>query len=71
MSSRDGQVTLVVRDNGVGLPPDFDLATVKSLGLQLVPLLVDRLHGALRIEPDSGAHYRITFPSAPTSRGTP
>ncbi|MBL3278720.1 sensor histidine kinase, partial [Klebsiella pneumoniae] len=37
VSSRDGQVTLVVRDNGVGLPPDFDLATVKSLGLQLVP----------------------------------
>lgn len=69
VSSCDGQVTLVVRDNGVGLPPDFDLATVKSLGLQLVPLLVDQLHGALQIEPDSGAHYRITFPSAPTSRG--
>lgn len=71
VSSSDGQVALVVRDNGVGLPPDFDLATVKSLGLQLVPLLVDQLHGALRIEPDRGAHYRITFPSAPAPRGTP
>lgn len=65
------QVTLTVRDDGVGLPSDFDLSSVKSLGLQLVPLLVEQLQGSLQIEPDAGAHYRITFPAAPALRGAP
>ena len=55
----------------VGLPADFDFEAVKSLGLQLVPLLIDQLHGELQIVPGGGAHYRITFPAALPNRGTP
>lgn len=68
----DGQrLTLAVRDDGIGLPADFDFEAVKSLGLQLVPLLIDQLHGELQIVPGGGAHYRITFPAALPNRGTP
>lgn len=37
---KDGQAELLVADNGVGSAADFDLTKVKSLGLQLVPLLL-------------------------------
>lgn len=68
--SRNGDsLILVVSDNGIGLPADFDLDRVKSLGLQLVPLLVDQLHGALSIESGSGAHFRVEFPAPPAPRG--
>lgn len=67
----DQRLTLAVRDDGIGLPADFDFDAVKSLGLQLVPLLIDQLHGELQILPGGGAHYRITFPAALPNRGTP
>ncbi len=70
LSCTDNDVVLGVRDSGVGLPQHFDFNAVKSLGLQLVPLLIDQLHGALRIVPGGGAHYRITFPAALSARGT-
>ncbi|WP_018412210.1 sensor histidine kinase [Methyloversatilis thermotolerans] len=57
----DGSVTLTVRDDGVGLPDDFSLESVKSLGLQLVPLLTDQLHARLDMPTGGGAHYRINF----------
>jgi two-component sensor histidine kinase len=43
----DHRVVLTVRDDGVGLPADFDLDRVDSLGLQLVRDLTDQLHGTL------------------------
>lgn len=59
----DDQVILTVRDDGVGLPPDFSLDNVKSLGLQLVPLLTDQLHARLDMPTGGGAHYRVSFSS--------
>lgn len=57
----DGKVELSVADDGVGLPPDFELDTVKSLGLQLVPLFVDQLHGELVIGKGPGACFSLKF----------
>ncbi len=70
LSGSDERLTLGVRDDGVGLPEGFDFDTVKSLGLQLVPLLVDQLHGELQMAHDGGARYRITFPASLCARGT-
>lgn len=36
------EVWVRVQDNGVGLPPDFDLATSKGLGLQIARTLVEK-----------------------------
>ncbi|WP_424357006.1 PAS domain S-box protein [Methanocella sp. MCL-LM] len=53
--------TLTVSDNGVGLPPDFDLSKSNTLGLQLVTMLVDQLEGTLQIDRGSGTKYTIKF----------
>ncbi len=64
------EIILAVADDGVGLPAGFDLDAVKSLGLQLVPLLVDQLGGRLAVEGDGGTRFLIHFSSAPRRRST-
>ncbi|MBR0565509.1 PAS domain S-box protein [Azoarcus sp. L1K30] len=59
---------LVVADDGVGLPAGFDLENVKSLGLQLVPLLAEQLGGDFSLGSGPGARFALRFPSMPSSR---
>jgi two-component sensor histidine kinase len=56
------QVTLVVADNGIGLPPDFDILETDSLGMQLVDTLIEQLDGTLEIQSQAGTQFTITFP---------
>jgi len=56
------QLALEVRDDGIGLPSDLDLARVKTLGLRIVRILASRLEAALVVENRNGTHVRITFP---------
>jgi len=58
----DQQVTLVVADNGIGLPPDFDILETDSLGMQLVDTLVEQLDGTLEVQSQAGTQFKITFP---------
>lgn len=53
--------TLIVGDNGVGLPKDFDIRKAKSLGLQLVNDLVEQLEGAIKHQKRRGTVFKITF----------
>ena len=41
------KVALQVVDDGVGLPPELDLAIAKSLGIRLIRSLVRQLRGEL------------------------
>jgi PAS domain S-box-containing protein len=53
---------LVVGDNGVGLPPGLDWTTTKSLGLQLIDILVHhQLEGEIELDNQAGATFTITF----------
>jgi PAS domain S-box-containing protein len=52
---------LIVSDNGIGLPAGFDATKQKSLGLQLVAMLVKQLNGTLAIESSGGTSVRIAF----------
>ena len=55
-----GQLSVTVSDNGVGLPPDFDLSTSSSLGLQIVRTLVlTELGGTLEVAPRPGGGTRV------------
>jgi two-component sensor histidine kinase/CHASE1-domain containing sensor protein len=56
---------LTVSDDGVGLAPDFDPVSARSLGFQLVPLLVDQLGATLRRIPASGTAFEVSFPATP------
>ncbi|MFP5221555.1 MAG: histidine kinase dimerization/phosphoacceptor domain -containing protein [Acidobacteriota bacterium] len=64
MSMEDSTVAIAVEDDGSGLPPDFDLALVTSLGLQIVMMLVSQLHGRFTVEPGASARFCLRFPVA-------
>jgi len=57
----NNSLTLLVRDNGVGIPKSFDIQTTTSLGLTLVLGLVDQIDGTLDLNCDSGTEFTITF----------
>jgi len=61
LHSDEGRVSLIVRDNGVGLPKDFDFRKAESMGLQLVNDLVDQLDGAIELQKECGTSFKITF----------
>jgi two-component sensor histidine kinase/sensor domain CHASE-containing protein len=55
------EFTLLIKDNGVGLPIGMDFKNTDSLGLQLVNALVDQLGGTIVFEGRMGTTFRITF----------
>ncbi len=58
----NGDVDLVVADNGVGLPRDFDFRTSSSLGLQAVVALAEhQLGGRIEVLPPPGTAFRVVF----------
>jgi two-component sensor histidine kinase len=57
----DKSFTLIVKDNGVGFPVNFDFNSVKSLGLQLVKVLTNQLDGLLKINHGIGTEVIISF----------
>ncbi len=61
-----GNCTLAVEDNGVGLPDGFDWANSKSLGLQLVRVLTRQLDGVVTAESNPGTRFKILFPQVST-----
>ncbi len=52
---------LVVKDDGVGLPPGLDVRNTESLGLQLVHTLVNQIGGSMEIHRDGGTEFSILF----------
>jgi len=58
----EGQITLKVQDNGIGLPEDFDFQQVSSLGLSLVRNLTKQIKGKVQVySPAVGTAFQITF----------
>jgi two-component sensor histidine kinase len=52
---------LRVADNGIGLPADFHLNRLSSLGLRLVPDLARQMGGTLTIGSGPGAVFDVAF----------
>lgn len=63
----DRQVVLTVSDDGKGIPQELDLAHTGSLGLQLVTLLTQQLHGQLDIQRTNPTQFSMRFQLAKTS----
>lgn len=57
----NGRYRLVVRDDGVGLPANFDITKSSSLGFKLVTSLVKQLDGNLTMGTTHGVCYEINF----------
>lgn len=61
-SARDGQnIILTYQDNGNGIPQTFDIATSKTIGMQLINGLTDQIDGELNINTHNPLKYTIKF----------
>jgi two-component sensor histidine kinase len=62
--ANDGRrLTLQVRDDGVGLPPDFDIEATSSLGLSIVrDLVTTQLEGTIVMESRDGTLVTLDIP---------
>lgn len=61
LSQENDFYVLEFKDNGPGLPQDFNLAKAKSTGIWLVSRLAMQLHGKYEYEYRDGAIFRIYF----------
>lgn len=52
---------LCVKDNGSGLPDDFDIHTESTLGMTLINTLIQQLNGELNVSSNGGSSFEITF----------
>ncbi len=59
IAGKGTKYTLIVSDNGVGIPENTDLESSDTLGLQLVNILVDQLNGEIEIKRDRGTEFII------------
>jgi two-component sensor histidine kinase len=65
------RLTVIVQDNGVGLPREFDLDSTTSLGLQIVrTLVVSELGGRLEVKPRPGGGTKAVV-DLPLDAGAP
>ena len=59
----NGQIHLIVRDDGIGMPVNFDISRSNSLGLKLIRTLVQhQLKGSLMINSRQGTEIIVEFP---------
>jgi len=61
LEKKDGKYIMTIRDNGIGLPEDFDIKNVDTLGLKLVNILVEQLEGSVEIISNNGTTFKINF----------
>ena len=61
LGDHDGRTVLIVRDNGIGLPPDTNLDMSTSLGLRLVRMLAQQLGAEIHMDGSKGAEFKFRF----------
>ncbi|NGP75823.1 PAS domain S-box protein [Balneolaceae bacterium YR4-1] len=57
----DDTIHLYVKDNGIGLPEDFDLEEANSLGMTLINTLTQQLNGEINMKNENGAIFEVNF----------
>ncbi|MCB9079457.1 MAG: sensor histidine kinase [Anaerolineaceae bacterium] len=58
---------LIIGDDGIGLPPNVEVAESPSLGLKLVTSLTQQLLGTLTVQRKYGTIFTIDFPISPST----
>jgi PAS domain S-box-containing protein len=56
-----GEVSLIIKDNGAGLPEGFDINKSKNFGLMLVKMLSKQLEGNFALESNNGTRSVLDF----------
>ncbi|MEK7433182.1 MAG: histidine kinase dimerization/phosphoacceptor domain -containing protein [Cyanobacteriota bacterium] len=62
-TSQNNNFTLIIKDNGIGLPKDIEDRKNNSLGIKLIESLSEQIDGDLNLNSYSeGTSYKIVFP---------
>lgn len=64
------EVTLTIKDDGIGLPSDFDLASSPTLGTTLVYSYSEQLDSKIEITSEEGTQFRISFLKNDQAKGS-
>ncbi|WP_410509924.1 histidine kinase dimerization/phosphoacceptor domain -containing protein [Methanosarcina hadiensis] len=56
---KEAGYTLIISDNGIGIPENIDLENSDTLGLQLVNILIGQLEGEIHLKRDRGTEFKI------------
>jgi PAS domain S-box-containing protein len=57
----EDEYTLLVGDDGIGLPEDLNIYQTESLGMQIVTSLVKQMQGSLEVAVNNGTEFKIRF----------
>ncbi|MBS1645806.1 MAG: PAS domain S-box protein [Bacteroidetes bacterium] len=58
---KNGKISMIVADNGKGIPDTVDFKNTESLGLQLVNILTQQINGEVTLNKTNGTKFEITF----------
>jgi len=64
MNSQEGTIVLVITDDGIGLPENFNVDEQQSLGMTLIQSLTSQLEGAFNLsnnQDGEGTMFRLQF----------
>lgn len=55
------RASVIIKDNGIGMPDSIDIYNSKGFGLQLVGMLIQQIGGSINIERNNGTKFTIEF----------
>jgi PAS domain S-box-containing protein len=58
---KDHCATLIIEDNGNGIPESIDIETSTGFGLQLIRMLTKQINGTIKIERGQGTRFVLEF----------
>lgn len=53
---------LTLKDNGKGLPDDFNIESLRSLGMSIIPMFADLHDGSYQLDGSNGVSLTLTLP---------
>lgn len=62
ISQDSDHITVIIKDTGIGIEPDFDWRNAESLGLRLVIQLTEQLDGTISLDRTNGTAFTIIIP---------
>jgi len=61
LKKAEGRIVLIVSDNGVGFPNDFNVKNATSTGLSIIRILTEQLEGEMSFRPGPGSRTELSF----------
>jgi len=61
LTKNENHINLIIKDNGKGLPKNFDINKTQSLGLMIIKMISQQLNGNFTMESHNGTRFSLKF----------